>query len=91
MAVGSAELIGYAAAFLSTVCWMPQAARVIRTRETKAISLPSQCLLTASIFLWMAYGGLEPAWPVFFCNVVSIVPITIVLVMKLRNVRRGTG
>jgi len=38
MNVLSPDLIGAVAAMLTTGCWIPQALKIIRTRETAAIS-----------------------------------------------------
>ncbi|MDE2030094.1 MAG: hypothetical protein KGI97_05975 [Alphaproteobacteria bacterium] len=32
------ECIGMAAAFLTSACWVPQAIRILRTRDTHAIA-----------------------------------------------------
>ncbi len=42
------SLIGLAAAFVTTVCWVPQAWRIIRTRDTQAISLGDAPLILAN-------------------------------------------
>ncbi|HWL03902.1 MAG TPA: hypothetical protein VNQ99_03050 [Xanthobacteraceae bacterium] len=39
MNVLSPDLVGALAAILTTGCWVPQALKIIRTRETAAISL----------------------------------------------------
>ncbi|MEO7383332.1 MAG: PQ-loop domain-containing transporter [Novosphingobium sp.] len=83
------EAIGYAAAVLSTVCWMPQALRVIATRDTRSISLLSQSLFATAILLWIIYGLLTASWPVFACNIIAIFPVVITLAVKIRNVRQG--
>jgi len=50
------EILGLAAAMLTTLCWVPQAVRTIRTRDTRAISLITQCAFAAGVFLWLLYG-----------------------------------
>ena len=56
--------IGLAAAFVTTFCWLPQAIRIIRTRDTRAISLAAYGAFTLGIALWLAsgvsLGGLPP-------------------------------
>ncbi len=39
MSPATIELIGAVAATITTLCWIPQAIKVLRTRETAAISL----------------------------------------------------
>ena len=43
------EVIGGLAAFLTTASFLPQAAKVVRTRETEAISLTMYSMFTAGI------------------------------------------
>ena len=47
----SAELAGSLAAALSMASFLPQAIKVIRTRETEAISLPTYVIVVASTAL----------------------------------------
>lgn len=78
------ELIGSAAAIITTLCWVPQAIKVIRTRETAAISLLMYLLLAVGISLWLVYGLLIGSMPLIGANAVTIVLVLIILAMKLR-------
>ncbi len=57
------EAVGAAAACLTTFCWVPQALRTIRLRDTRAISLPAQLAFAAGLSLWLVYGLLIVSWP----------------------------
>ncbi len=78
------DLIGSAAATLTTICWLPQAVRTIRTRDTRAISLVTQVAFTAGIFLWLIYGVALGAWPLILANAFSFVLEATLLALKLR-------
>lgn len=78
------EAVGIAAALLTTLCWIPQAARTIRTRDTRSISLVTQAAFTLGIALWLAYGLLLGSLPLILANGVSLVLVATILVMKLR-------
>ncbi len=80
----SIELIGGLAATITTLCWVPQALKVIHTRETKAISLVMYLMLAVGIALWLVYGLLIQSWPLIGANAVTIVPVLVILGMKLR-------
>ena len=45
------ELIGGAAAVITTLCWVPQAVKVIRTRDTRSLSLIMYLMLAVGIGL----------------------------------------
>jgi len=78
------ELIGSIAACLSTLCWVPQAVRAFRTRETKSISLAMQLMLVAAIILWLVYGLFLMSWPLIISNAISLLFVGTILGMKLR-------
>ena len=82
--VFSIEAIGAVAAVLTTLCCIPQAARVIRTRETRAISLTTQVALTCGVVLWLVYGIFIGSWPLIGSNAITLVLLSVILTMKLR-------
>lgn len=78
------EAIGLVAAAFTTLCWIPQAVRTLRTRDTRSISLVTQAAFTAGIALWLVYGLLIGSWPVILANAVTFVLVFAILVLKLR-------
>ncbi|MBB5517937.1 SemiSWEET family sugar transporter [Amphiplicatus metriothermophilus] len=81
------ELIGGLAATLTTASFLPQAARVIRTNDTAAISLWMYLLFTFGVALWGAYGLLIGSRPVVVANAVTLTLALVILVQKIRHVR----
>jgi MtN3 and saliva related transmembrane protein len=79
------ELIGSLAAAITTLCWVPQALKVIRTRDTRALSLVMYLMLTLGIGLWLAYGLLIGSWPLIGANTVTFILVVIILGLKLRH------
>ena len=79
------ESIGTLAAFVTTICWVPQAVRILRTRDTRAISLWMQAAMTGGIFLWLVYGVLISNWPLIWSNVVTFMLVSAILWLKLRH------
>jgi MtN3 and saliva related transmembrane protein len=78
------DAIGVSAAILTTLCWLPQALKVFRDKETRAISLPATLTLNTGILLWLIYGIGIGDWPVIGANAVSFVLMTAIIAMKLR-------
>ena len=88
-----ADVIGDAAACLTTLAFVPQAMRVIRTRDTGAISLVMYVLFTSGVALWGVYGLLTMQWSIILANGVTLVLAALILAMKVRAVlaaRRAT-
>ena len=50
------DVVGGTGAMLTTLCWLPQALKVIREKETRALSLPATGAFTAGVVLWLVYG-----------------------------------
>jgi MtN3 and saliva related transmembrane protein len=57
------DTIGMAGAVLTTVCWLPQAIHVVRSRDTAALSLTGTVAFTIGIALWLIYGLALMDWP----------------------------
>lgn len=77
--------IGAAGAVLTTLCWLPQAVRVVRTKDTRAISLATNLIFAAGILLWLIYGIALMNWPLIAANAISMVFTLVIIVMKLRH------
>jgi MtN3 and saliva related transmembrane protein len=83
-----ADIIGGAAAILTTASFFPQALHVLRTRDTRAISLTMYMLFTAGVALWGAYGVMTMQWSIIIANGVTVVLASIILALKLAAVVR---
>ena len=80
----SVVIIGYLAAFGTTVSFLPQAIKTIQTKNTSGISLYMYALFTTGTLLWMIYGFMIHSLPVALANVITFVFASIILIYKLR-------
>ena len=80
----TASAVGYAAAILTTISFVPQVLKVWRTRSAKDVSLGMYSLFTLGIFTWLVYGVLIESWPVILANFITLVLAGMVLAMKLK-------
>lgn len=78
------ESVGSLAAVCTTLCWLPQAVKIIRERRTEGISLLTQSVFTLGVALWAVYGLLLNNRPVLYANVVTLVFAVGILILKLR-------
>lgn len=87
------EMIGAAAAILTTLSFIPQAVKVVRTRETEAISLTMYALFTTGVMLWGIYGLMTWQWSIIIANGITVVLAATILALKIQDVlrRRGTA
>ncbi len=79
------SFIGFLAAFLTTVCWLPQAWRTIRSGDTRSISLSTQALFLTGVVSWAVYGALTGSAPVLIANILTAIPVAVILAIKVRN------
>ncbi|MGA1304817.1 MAG: SemiSWEET transporter [Cyanobium sp.] len=82
--------LGYGAASLTTLSFIPQALKTIRTGDTRGISLRMYALFTAGIALWGIYGLLTRDGPLVVANAITIVAAGLILERKWRAYRAGT-
>jgi MtN3 and saliva related transmembrane protein len=85
----SVDALGYAAASLTTLSFVPQAAKTLRTGDTAAISLRMYVLFTSGIALWGIYGLLRGDGPLVVANAITLVSAGLILQCKLRAVLAG--
>jgi MtN3 and saliva related transmembrane protein len=76
--------IGYAAALLGTICWIPQAWQVWSTRDTRSLSLVAQVLFLITVTLWLIYGIMIVDWPLILANIVSVTAMILIVTAKLK-------
>lgn len=78
------SLVGFIAAILTTVAFVPQIIKIWRTHSAKEVSLGMYSLFTLGVVLWLVYGILIDSWPIIFANCVTLFLAGAVLVMKVK-------
>ena len=86
--MNAVDLLGYVAAGLTTLSFVPQALLTLRTRNVAGISLGMYGAFTAGVALWLAYGLLLAQWPIVVANALTLALASVILGMKLA-VERG--
>jgi len=79
------QLIGLAAAFCTTIAFLPQVLRAWRTRSTTDLSLSMFLVFTTGIFLWLVYGLMLRDIPLIAANGTTFVLSGTILYLKLRH------
>lgn len=65
-----AEIIGYIAAAIGTIMFLPQVIKCWKTKQTKDVSFLSFSLLAVGSTLWTIYGILLVAFPIIVVNII---------------------
>jgi MtN3 and saliva related transmembrane protein len=84
------DAIGYVAATMTTVSFLPQLIRVVKLRSARDISLGMFLIFTLGTAFWLAYGLSLHSWPVTVANAVTLLLSASILFLKLRFDRNAT-
>jgi len=79
------ELIGYLAATFTTLSFVPQALKTIRTRDTNAISSGMYASFSVGVALWFVYGVTLGSWPIILANGITFLLAATILALKIQH------
>ncbi len=83
--MGEIEILGFVAAFFTTVSFVPQAIKVIKTRDTHSLSLAMYSIFTVGVALWLVYGVYRNDIAIVLANAITLSLALTILVTKVRN------
>jgi MtN3 and saliva related transmembrane protein len=79
------DSLGYTAALLTTVAFVPQAWKSWRSRDLSGISLSMYALFTLGVALWLAYGLVLGNGPMVLANAITLALAVVVLWLKVAS------
>jgi MtN3 and saliva related transmembrane protein len=79
------ELVGYGAAVLTTVAFLPQVLRAWRTRSVRDLSLVMLLTQGSGNALWFGYAMATLSVPLAAANALTFLLVAILAAMKLRE------
>jgi MtN3 and saliva related transmembrane protein len=79
------NLVGGSAATLTTLCWIPQALKILRTGNTQGVSLFTYVVFAIGLVLWLCYGVLLGSWPIIGSNIVTLGLVIPIILLKLHH------
>ena len=86
--VSHTEIIGYMAAVLTTVAFVPQVVLVYKTKDTDSISLLMFIIFSLGLVSWAVYGIILNQYPLIIANVTTLILSLYILYMKATEKRR---
>jgi MtN3 and saliva related transmembrane protein len=81
----SLDVLGYIAAFCTTLSFLPQAILTIRTKDTQSLSLGMYSLFTTGIVLWLIYGIYKHDYALIVGNAVTFLLAATILSFKIKS------
>ena len=79
------EWAGYLAAVMTTLAFVPQAIKTIRSKDTRSISLGMYVVFTTGIGFWLIYGIALNSMPMILANIVTFLLSGTILALKLKH------
>lgn len=83
-AMNPIDAVGFVAATLTTVAFVPQAIMTWRKRHADGVSLGMYTVFVSGLCGWLIYGILIGSVPIIVSNVVTLLLAGFILGMKLR-------
>ncbi|MCX2480198.1 SemiSWEET transporter [Pedobacter sp. MC2016-15] len=78
----SFEALGYIATFFTTGAYVPQAYKIIKTKSTQSLSVPTYVMIVMGSMLWVYYAYTRQDFPVVIANGVTGLLSLIILIIK---------
>lgn len=79
------EYIGFTAALCTSISFLPQAIKVIKTKDTESLSLLMYVVFVFGVAMWLMYGLLLSDLPMILANSITLALASIILMMKVIN------
>ena len=78
------EYIGFMAGFCTTIAFLPQIIKILRTKSTKDISVLMYLIFCTGLILWIIYGYLSVSYSLIAANVITLILALFTVLMKLK-------
>jgi len=78
-------LCGLVAAFFTTISFLPQAIKTIRTKDTSSISLSMYIMFAFGTLMWFVYGIFSNNLPITLANGITLILASIILYFKIKQ------
>jgi MtN3 and saliva related transmembrane protein len=84
------EIVAFIASTIGVSGCIPQIHKILKTKDTEAISYGKYIMCALSSFLWIYYGTMVGTYSIVFWNIFSIVMAVSVIMLKYNQERKKT-
>ncbi len=78
------DILGYLSATFTTIAFLPQIIKTIKTKSAKDVSMGMFVFFTTGVFLWIIYGALTNTMPLIIANSVIFCLSLIQIILKIK-------
>jgi len=77
------EFFGYFAAILTTIAFIPQLIKTLKTKKADDVSLTTLIMFLTGVAAWIIYGIQISSKPILIANIITFLLNFLILVFKL--------
>ena len=77
------EFFGYFAAVLTTLAFIPQLIKTLKTKKADDVSLTTLIMFLTGVAAWIIYGIQISSMPILIANIITFLLNFLILIFKL--------
>tara|TARA_B100000575_G_C22602638_1_gene376620 strand:- start:170 stop:436 length:267 start_codon:yes stop_codon:yes gene_type:complete len=77
------ESFGYFAAILTTLAFLPQLIKTLKTKKAEDVSLITLIMFLTGVLSWIIYGYRIASTPILVANIVTFILNLLILIFKI--------
>ena len=77
------EFFGYFAAILTTLAFLPQLIKTLKTKKAEDVSLITLIMFLTGLLSWIIYGYKIESTPILVANIITFVLNLLILIFKI--------
>ncbi len=77
------QFFGYFAAILTTLAFLPQLIKTLKTKKAEDVSLVTLIMFLTGVLSWIIYGYKISSTPILIANVVTFILNLLILIFKI--------
>ena len=77
------EYFGYFAAILTTLAFLPQLIKTLKTKKAEDVSLVTLIMFLTGVLSWIIYGYKISSTPILLANIITFFLNLLILIFKI--------
>ena len=77
------EIFGYFAAILTTLAFLPQLIKTLKTKKAEDVSLITLIMFLTGVLSWIIYGYKISSIPIIIANIITFILNLLILIFKI--------
>ena len=83
MFIFNIEFFGYIAAILTTLAFLPQLIKTLKTKKAEDVSLITLIMFLTGLLSWIIYGYKISSTPILIANIITFILNLLILIFKI--------